>query len=204
MEIEDQCVACVAFRFDADKAVAAVTILASSDLPELTKGKICKLLFLIDHLHVVRYGRPVTGDWFAALPHGPVPSETLTALDVVETGAEARTEIARKLFAVLSVDSRYEYPRFWTAAPVEVDSLSRSDLKVIDEIVRIYGHMTFRQLRALTHEFDAYKTAWQRKPSSRMAFEEFFGDEEPEAIRGVKEQMIENAALSEALSGNHH
>jgi uncharacterized phage-associated protein len=196
--------ASVKFDFDADKAIAVITLFASSRLPEMTKGKLCKLLFLADHLHLVRYGRPITGDWFAALPHGPVPSETLDALDVVESRLVAPNQLAARLAAVLSVDYRYEYPRLSATAAVEIDSLSRSDLKVINQIVLEYGHLTFRQLRALTHEFDAYKSAWERRPSSRMNFEEFFGDEEPEAISGVKEEMIENADLSEALSVVHH
>jgi uncharacterized phage-associated protein len=185
--------------FDSDKAVAAVTLFASKGLPETTKGKICKLLFLADHLHVVRYGRPITGDWFAALPHGPVPSETLDALDAVEMGV-GNTDAARKLAPALTVDHRYQFPRLSADQAIELDSLSRSDMKVIEEIATKYGQMSFRQLRSLTHEFDAYKNAWERRPSSRMNFEDFFGDEEAEAIEGVKDEMIENAELSEALT----
>jgi uncharacterized phage-associated protein len=69
------------FEFDADRTVAAIVYLALRKVPELTKWKICKLLYLADRMHLARYGRPITGDVYYALPWGPIPSYTLDALD---------------------------------------------------------------------------------------------------------------------------
>src|SRR5437899_12988053 len=74
----------VAFTFDVEKASAALLYLASRDLPAFDKGKACKLLFLADKLHLVRYGRPITGDHYWALEHGPVPSTVLNLINDVE------------------------------------------------------------------------------------------------------------------------
>jgi uncharacterized phage-associated protein len=193
----------VSFEFDPDKAVAVVSLLASRGLSEFTKGKACKLVFLVDHLHLVRYGRPVTGDWFTAMDHGPVPSNTLNLLNAVEEGLRT-SEAAIALIEHLNLDRRYKYPRMSATEPLRIDSLSRSDSKVLKEVIEKYGQMTFKQLRALTHEYEAYKAAWERHtgPASDMTFEEFFEGNEAEAIAGVKEEMLENAAIAEALSGN--
>lgn len=191
----------VSFTFDPDKAVAVISLLASRGLPELTKGKACKLVFLADHLHLVRYGRPITGDWFTAMDHGPVPSNTLDLLDALEQGLPT-SDAALALIQHLSLDRSYQYPRLAAPGPIQLDSLSRSDIKALDEVIVKYGQMSFNQLRALTHEYEAYKTAWNRRtgPSSAMTFEEFFDGYEVEAIAGVREEMLENAALAEALS----
>ena len=49
----------VEFNIDFDKVIAATTYIASQSpkLPELTMGKMCKLIFLADKHHLVRYGR---------------------------------------------------------------------------------------------------------------------------------------------------
>lgn len=193
----------VSFSFDPDKAVAVVSLIASKGLPELTKGKVCKLVFLIDHLHLVRYGRPVTGDWFTAMDHGPVPSNTLNLLNAVERGTPD-DEASGKLAEHLKFDRSFQFPRMAAERPICTDSLSQSDLWVTEEIVQKHGQLSFAQIRSLTHEYSAYQLAWERRtgPSSKMDFEDFF-EGEPEALAGVKDEMLENAAIAEALSAHH-
>ena len=192
----------ISFTFDPEKAVAVVSLLASRGLAELTKGKICKLVFLIDHLHLVRYGRTVTGDWFTAMDHGPVPSNTLNLLNAVENGAPDN-DASRSLAEHLELDRSFQNPRMMGREPLCLDFLSQSDHWVIDEVVEKYGHLSFAQLRSLTHGYEAYQIAWDRRtgPSSKMNFEDFF-EGEPEALAGVKDEVLENAAIAEALSGN--
>jgi uncharacterized phage-associated protein len=192
----------VSFSFDEGKALAVISRLASAGLPEFTKGKACKLVFLADHLHLVRYGRPITGDWFAAMDHGPVPSHTLDLLNAVETGVPT-DDASHRLIRALKVDARFQFPRISASEAINQSHLSRSDSMVLDEVIEKYGTMSFKQLRTLTHEFEAYKAAWDRRSglSSAMRFEEFFEGDEADAIAGVKEEVLENAALREALSG---
>jgi uncharacterized phage-associated protein len=95
----------VEFQFDFDRTLAAILYLASKDLPELTKSKICKLLFLSDKLHLVKYGRVITGDRYCAIPHGPIPSRTLNLLNEV-IGENVHEEQGKKLAAALELVSR--------------------------------------------------------------------------------------------------
>jgi uncharacterized phage-associated protein len=64
----------VQFEFDYEKAVAASVYIASQNLSALTMGKLFKLLYFSDKDHLVRHGRPMTGDYYAAMKDGPVPS----------------------------------------------------------------------------------------------------------------------------------
>ena len=190
----------VRFEFDAEKAIAVVCQIASARLPGLTKGKICKLIFLADRLHLVRYGRPITGDDLCAMDHGPVPSKTLNLLSAFEL--EADDPNVGRLAQFVALDRRFLYPHFQSIREPEMESLSPSDLKVLDEVIRDHGGKTFKELRALTHDFEAYKKAWEARTSNRefMRFEDLFEDEDPDAIDGAKEEMLENSLLREAFT----
>ena len=116
----------VNFTFQFPKAKAAILYFAQSGMPEFTKGKLCKLLFLSDKLHLVRYGRPITGDSYAAMEHGPIPSCVLDILDAIE-GGTTRTDEAVELAAALNLDRRFQYPRLTAAQRPSVKNLSDPD-----------------------------------------------------------------------------
>jgi uncharacterized phage-associated protein len=179
------------------KSVAAIRFLAENKVPELTKGKINKLLFLADKLHLVRFGRPITGDWYAAMLHGPVPSATDNLLDAFEENRTGQPGVDLLATEVL-LDRGFLYPRFvcegQSSTPVE--QLSSSDLSVLEEIIDRFGAKTFTELRAITHEMPAYERGWEARTGNRgeMKFEDFF-EEDENAISGVMAEAIENCKL---------
>lgn len=186
----------VLFEFDWGRTLGAISYLASKRLPDLTKYKICKLLFLADKQHLVRYGRPITGDTYFALEWGPVPSNTLDALNDDHPLAMAIKE-------VLSKSGSGKYPRYSLKRGSKgfQEALSESDLKTLDTIVERYGHRTFDQLYEITHEAPAYAKAWARRQGNRslMEFEDFF-EGDPDAIKGVREELLESVEILEGVS----
>src|SRR5271165_49756 len=108
----------VQFKMDWEKALAAITHLASKNLPELSKGKFCKLLFLTDKYHLVRFGRPITGDFYWAVDHGPIPSAIKDRFDRLERGAD------EELAALLNVDRNSKYPIYSAKHVVGAENLS--------------------------------------------------------------------------------
>jgi uncharacterized phage-associated protein len=181
----------IRFRFDEDRSVAAVVYLASQQIDALDKYKLAKLLFLADKFHLVRYGRPITGDEYFALPYGPVPSAILNLLSR-ESG-----EGGTPLSGHLEVDRRFAHPRFSgrSGVPLTLDALSKSDLKALSEVVRRYGRKSFDELKMITHGMPSYEKAWANRGSdrrARMNFEEFF-EEDSDAIEGMLDLMIEDA-----------
>ena len=187
----------VQFTFEPQKTIAAICLLASKGLPELTKGKVDKLLFLADKLHLVQHGRPITGDWYAALPHGPVPSRADNLLDALESKNLSLFPEVISLAECIHLDRYYQYPRLvWKRDPAE-QTLSESDIEALDAVIERFGRKSFTELRSLTHELPAYTKAWGNRGgamSSAMSFEDFF-EEDEHAVVGVCEEMIENDAI---------
>jgi uncharacterized phage-associated protein len=191
----------VHFTFKFRKAQASLLYLASKDLPGFTKGKVCKLLFLADKHHLVRHARPVTGDRYTAVPHGPIPSRMKDILDEVESGNPVSPE-AIEMASAVELDRRFQYPRIRPMKEAEMGELSESDIESLDAVASSFGSKTFTELRSITHEMPAYDNAWTAKPAPKqqawMHFEDFF--EEDEGSRaGVREEMLENDALRKSF-----
>jgi uncharacterized phage-associated protein len=191
----------VAFQFDFDSTLAAITFLASKNMPELTKYKLCKLLFLADKYHLVTYGRIITGDKYCAIPHGPIPSRTLNLLTAVVNQNCCDHETAT-LNASVELDRRFMYPRFHANDVVNVDQLSQSDVLSLEKVIAEYGHMGFGELKAITHETFAYKQAWSQRPEGSngvdMDFEAFF-EEDSDAVVGALDVMREDDFVRKAF-----
>ena len=192
----------VEFPFDFERTQAAITYLASKDLPELTKYKICKLLFLADKYHLVRYGRVITGDRYCAIPHGPVPSRILNLLNAVIAQNDLDPQ-AVALATVLELDRQYENPRFKAIGAFDAAKLSQSDIMALDTVVAEYGKMWFGKLKAITHSMYAYKNAWNERlegaNKADMDFESFF-EEDSDAVVGARDSMLEDDFLRKTFT----
>jgi uncharacterized phage-associated protein len=193
----------VSFNFDFNKALSAMVYIAAKAPPNLDKYKMCKLVFLADKYHLVRFSRPITGDYFCAMDWGPVPSNVLNLLNefLQENSSE---EPVAQMREYLEADTSFKYPHFHvreTGFDFELD-LSSSDRQALDEIVTRHGNKTFEELKGLTHEMPAYTEVWDdpKRPSRnpRMRFESLFL-EDGDAIRGADEEMIENDHLKYAF-----
>lgn len=188
----------VRFEFNEDRVVASVVFLASRGLPGLTKYTICKLLVLADKLHLVRFGRPITGDEIYAIENGPIPSRTLNALTAF-TVENFTDPTAQRLSEFVDLDKSFRYPRFSARELDFEENLSRSELAALTEVASKYGRMDFGELKAITHELPAYQKAWAARLETErrhlMRFEDFF-DEDADAIVGAYEEMIENDKIA--------
>jgi len=150
----------VQFSFDFDRSLAAMVYIASKPVTSLDTYKLCKLVFLSDKLHTVRFGRPITGDVLRAMDYGPVPSAVYDVLKAFL--ADEENERVHSLSEHLSVDRSYQYPRFQMTRPVDFPYfLSASEMQALDEVTAAHGGKTFDELYTLTHGMPAYTNAWQ-------------------------------------------
>jgi uncharacterized phage-associated protein len=189
----------VQFEFDHEKTIAAALYIVSKNLPELTMAKLFKLLYFSDKDHLVRYGRTITGDRYVAMKDGPVPSslyDLFKEMRVAPTSPEAL--LLSKNITV--VPSTFKYPRLEASGTIDPMQLSVSDIASLDRILFEFGQFSFLRLRALTHETPAWENAWSERKtdSDPMKFEDFF-EEDPNAIVGAKEEMLENFVLKMAF-----
>ena len=80
--------------------------------------KAAKLLYFADNQHLVRYGRPMTGDRYYCLDHEPMPSASLNAINDLLTRVRLRVgdrtpenHMSRVLGAFVQVDRRGSHAR---------------------------------------------------------------------------------------------
>ena len=191
------------YRFD--KVLATILYLASERgrVPNLDKKKTISLLYLSDKLHLLRYGRPIYGEDYRALPEGAVPQRTRDRLDEFEAGKRPGRDIVRLQQCLeLKRVKDHRYPVYVPKVPPDMGALSEIELEVINEVIDRYGAKTFNQLAPIIHP-PAWGKAWERKPSHlrawRMLYEDFF--EDPDATEGAREEMLEKSRIKQALSG---
>jgi uncharacterized phage-associated protein len=188
----------VEFKFDFPRTLAAITYIASKNVDDLTMYKILKLLFLADSYHLVRYGRTLTGDKYAALPDGPVPSRVYDIFKK-QVLKQPFTQEARQIVANLTFNKREQYPQFRANAPFDKGELSKSDIDSLDYAIAKFGRLNYEQLKSLTHSLPAYKKAWNARPqgkdSAPMNVEDLF-EADPNAVSGAKETMRETSQLT--------
>ncbi len=139
------------FVFKAEKSVEAILYIGQN-VKQATFHHISKIMYFADKKHLEKYGRFICGDTYVAMKHGPVPSGTYDILKIVrDNGFAPLIEInaAKKAFIV---DNFLVKPlRF-----ARQDYFSESDLECLDNAIKQYGILSFKQLTDLSHD-----RAWQ-------------------------------------------
>lgn len=111
----------------------------------IDKLKLIKLLYLAERKHLADYEMPMLLDELYSLPHGPICSSSLNAIDGTIHDEIWGGYIARhgrdRIFAVKNRVEREE-----------LDELSEADLEIADETWSRFGEMRTWQLRNWTHD----------------------------------------------------
>lgn len=137
----------------------------------LTTYQIVKFFYLADREHLRRYGRPISYDRYVAMKAGPVAS---TAYDLIK-GNEIHGIDSDKL-----PFERVEIGAYWgisnPSREVNFNLFSKSDIKILDEILETYRKHSFEKLYELTHKHEAYDKAWRNRTTNadEMSFGDFF------------------------------
>lgn len=151
----------IRFAYTQERAYNAILWLLHQHGGTLKKLKLVKLVFLADLEHLVRYGRPIVGGDYVAMPHGPVASSLLN--DINSSG------LNNPPFRLIS---QYDVGAI---ASVDEDQLSESDMEVLREVNTQFGDMDQFKLRDLTHNYEAWKKNYLGNNSSYpLPYEDFF------------------------------
>lgn len=185
---------------DPDKLLAVLMYLTSRT--KRTKFVLCKLLFLADAIHLAKYGRPIIGGKYNAMPNGPVPSQALDLMNNIETGKRLRAPLSRlgnirKRFRV----EEGEHPILVANETPDLNLLSVTDQEILDLVIDKFSHRPVSFLWKLTHRAPAYINATEREPESSnpvMAFDDFF-EGNKYVQPGAKEELWDNYVLSRAF-----
>jgi len=136
-------------RFDEKKAIEVILYIAerSTDI-----YKLLKVLYFADKEHLAQYGRLICGDSYVAMRHGPVPSGTYDLIKYARGDG----------LCWMNVPITEEFSiQGYTVVPhrkANLDLLSESDLECLNAAIERYGHLSFSQLKDLSHDA-AYKAS---------------------------------------------
>jgi uncharacterized phage-associated protein len=178
------------FSFDRKKFVQALVFFARNGIADLTKMKIHKLLFFADKLHLTRYGRPIIGDHYYAMRFGPVPSTVDNYLDAVEEVLVScgANDTEREFEGYLRMEPTETYPVVRATGREDFRVFSRSDLRILQEVVDSYGPLSAARLSKIAHDDPAYRIPDKTRPEygrAEMPYELFFESEDDKSMLDV-------------------
>lgn len=127
----------------------------------VTQYSVLKTLFLADRAHLNRYGRPITFDNYVAMKDGPVAS---CAYNVLKGDVDYQKDFGltqplwevRKAPEISAKALVFHSP---LRAP-NMDILSETDAEELSDALTSVLSLTFKQLRLITHQDQAYLEAW--------------------------------------------
>lgn len=154
------------FNYDENKAIAGILYIAEQlhdDTDERSKPdfhKIFKIFYFADQKHLIRYARPIVGDYYIAMAHGPVPSHIYDILKNVNElfftdDDDCNTVLMKSKFSkYFEVKSHFVYP----IEKPDLDELSESDIECLNESIKENKYLDFQELKDISHD-NAYNKA---------------------------------------------
>ena len=139
----------ITFQFNKTKAIEAILYLLSKRITEPDIYGICKLLYLADKTSLEKYGRFIFGETYWAMREGATPSNAYDLLKESSSGISIGGFEVRgnQLIALREAN---------------LDCLSKSDIRCLDEIVGIYGDKP-NWYRAKDAHDEAWRKNWAKK-----------------------------------------
>lgn len=189
----------MASLFDERRAAEAAAFLLHRAGGALPLIKLLKLLYLAERLSLQRYGEPLTGDRLVSMDHGPVLSRTYNhingAVPSVEGGWETWVSDREGHGVALRDSSMIRSPE------QDLRSLSESDLEVLSEVWKDFGHWGRWDLVKYTHDHcpEWEDPAGSSKPISYERLFEALGYSEDET-RELAERIAEQERISASFA----
>lgn len=109
------------------------------------KKKLAKLLYFVDFDFFEKNQKHFTGDKYRALPMGPFPvfMDTITKEMVKEKVLKIESKEEREGYLATEVYSCLKGPK--------ITFFSQEEKKMLDRVIKKYGHLNGKQLEDLTH-----------------------------------------------------
>lgn len=144
----------VQFEFQPEKSLAVAAYLA--DRSGETMYTLLKMIYVADRLHLEKYGRPITGDYFVAMKEGACPSRIYDSMKVLR--GETNKNHLPNSEKYLEVDPVTHDVSVKDMPPVD-EILSASDVECLDEVISILKRLGRWHVHKLAHDAAWEKTA---------------------------------------------
>lgn len=183
----------VRFRIDIEKCIQGVHWLAEKQ-PGITQYYIGKVFFFADREHLLDWGRPITGDRYVAMEHGPVPSSIYDLLkDTSGEPDEIVDALTQRVDIISEGNKRHVYPKDGDNSAFS--ALSNTDKEYLVDALSTYGKMAFGELKRLSHLDRAFKEAWANPGvNNEMDIRFWFDADDPQQQRALQ-QLQESSSV---------
>lgn len=187
--------------------IKAAILYVLSKVGETDYHKLFKILYFADQKHLVRFGRPITGDQYEAIQYGPVPVETydlfkhLASQDsFVMPSQEVADLFSSFSFRQLANGPARPIPMVASDEAPDMDELSASDVECLSKSIAENRHLNFYDLTEKSHD-----SAWTQ--ANEVAAQSYDTTMEPVSIAragGASEEMVqyitENLAFNQFIA----
>ncbi|MDR1983823.1 MAG: SocA family protein [Prevotellaceae bacterium] len=170
--------------FNIEKSLNAVLYIAHK-LIRKDFHKIFKILYFADRGHLVEYGRTITGDKYIAMNDGPVPSNIYDIFKSVRGDGFFKDD--GKFSQYFSV---VDWDLIIPKKQEDLGELSKTDLTHIDNSLRVYGDMSWDEVREKSHDYAWRNTTLNKEIEFENMIREVGGDDE--FISFIKENYYTN------------
>lgn len=133
-----------AFTLNKNKALNGLLFICNRLGGAWDMYSLLKILYFAEYKHLLKYGRPITGDAIIAMKHGPVPSYAYNSVK--------SASINKEYFD-------FEDNIIVAKKQPDVEIFSQSELDCIEESIDENKHLSFGDLKKKSHENAAYQKA---------------------------------------------
>lgn len=181
----------IRFRINCDRCIQGMQYIACN-IPGVTLYHTGKVFYFADRVHLIDWGRPISGDRYVAMDHGPVPS---IIYNITTKASEQPDEISDAMAARLRMVRDGNKIRLYsTVRSPDLPALAESDREYLYDSLSKYGNMSFGALRELSHQDEAYANAWNRsdgRNNEMNPMEWFTEHDDPDAVyAGLSESSV--------------
>jgi len=134
------------FRYDQQKGLEAL-LFVIKNLNEPTLHSVSKIFYHADREHISRFGRPISGDQYVAMKHGPVPSKTYDMMKYVRgDGTFSVSEKVKAAFEVVNARNLV------ALRDPNLQILSQSEMECLKQAIDEHGKKSFKTLTNESHD----------------------------------------------------
>lgn len=185
-------------EYNIKKVANAIIYFIDSQVQNISKTKVMKLLFFADKIHLERYGKPIFYDDYIALQYGPIPSLTLNIINSInEPEKEDFKSLIKEFLEYVRLNEQYDEDMITTTFEKKKEFnqklFSQSEIEILNEISQKYKNYTAKKLSKLTHTLPEYKKHF---PNGKIKYDELAG-ENSEYVNFIEK---ENESFEELFS----
>ena len=148
------------FKFDKEKCTSVLSYI-TQNLENADYLRVFKVLYFAEQKHLVRFGRPIVGDNYIAMKHGPVPSNIYNELGKIESGIGKM--IDNLLKNDISFSDYFEVKKIKDVKNVfskinpDFGTISESEFSCLNESLEENKKLSFSELSNKSHD-----SAWKK------------------------------------------